>query len=55
MSILKDWKTSELVDFLNSYNRVHSTCPSDALPYRNLYVKVFTELNSRSPLLALIY
>lgn len=55
MKDLKDWTTSELIEFLNSYNRVFEVFPSEALPFQSLYVKAFAELFDRSPLLAMIY
>jgi hypothetical protein len=53
--ILEQWETSELVEFLNSYNRVFETHPSEAIPFQTLYVYAFDELFNRSPLLAMIY
>lgn len=53
--LMKEWKTSELIEFLNSYNRVFEVHPSEALPFQTLYVFAFAELYSRSPLLALVY
>lgn len=52
---IKQWKTSELIEFLNSYNRVFKEDRNKALPYQKLYVKAFNELHNRSPLLALVY
>jgi hypothetical protein len=55
MEIVKDWKTTELIEFLNSYNRVFKENPNEALKYQRLYVEVFAELSIRMPLMALIY
>jgi len=52
---IKDWKLSELIEFLNSYNRVFEVHPNDTLSFRTLYVEVFNELFDRSELLAMLY
>jgi hypothetical protein len=50
-----NWKTSELLEFLNSYNRTFKTEPEEALKYQSLYVDAFAELLERQPLLAMLY
>ena len=52
---IKDWKTSELVEFLCSYNRLYKDDKELQLKYRDLYVAVRFELNRRSPLIAMVY
>lgn len=52
---VKQWTTLELVEFLNSYNRVFKENEVEALKYKELYVEAFNELNKRSPLLAMVY
>lgn len=53
--LIKEWKTSELIEFLNSYNRVFEIHPSEALPFQKLYVFAFAELYERNPLIAMLY
>jgi hypothetical protein len=53
--ITKDWTTLEIIEFLNSYNRVFKTNREEALKYQYLYVLAFNELINRQPLMALLY
>ncbi len=53
--MVKEWKTSELVEFLNSYNRVFNRNQEQALKFQKLYVIVFAELYKRNPLMAMLY
>jgi hypothetical protein len=53
--LVKEWTTSELIEFLNSYNRVYKETQGEALQYQTLYVIAFAELFSRSQLLAMLY
>ena len=60
MSIMKDWTTLELIEFLNSYNRVINKCEElekgqYVSMYQGLYQMAFEELYSRSELLAMAY
>lgn len=55
MSFVKEWTTLELIEFLNSYNRVIKVDEKEALKYKTLYVYAFNELLNRSPLLAMLY
>lgn len=52
---MSEWKTSEILEFLNSYNRVYKDNPEEALKYRIIYVLAFAELHKRSPLLSILY
>lgn len=54
-NITSDWKTSELIEFLNSYNRVFNENHSKTIQYRDLYVNAFAELQYRQPLMSLLY
>ncbi|WP_179880163.1 hypothetical protein [Bacillus cereus] len=53
--MVKDWTTLELVEFLNSYNRVFNTNKQEVLKYQYLYVEAFAELSMRAPLMSLLY
>lgn len=53
--MIKEWKTSELIEFLNSYNRVFKEDSNRALRFQTLYVEVFEELCKRNPLMAMLY
>lgn len=55
MSIVKEWTTLELIEFMNSYNRVYKKDVSKAKKYQPLYVLAFAELHSRSSLLSILY
>ncbi|HDR7263644.1 TPA: hypothetical protein QCW91_002040 [Bacillus cereus] len=55
MNVTKEWTTTELMEFLNSYNRVFKTNPQKAMRLKSLYVSAFDELSKRSKLLAMLY
>ncbi len=55
MNITKEWSTLELMEFLNSYNRVYKQNKDKALKFQKLYVFAFAELHNRSQLLAMTY
>jgi hypothetical protein len=52
---VKAWTTLEIIEFLNSYNRVFKINRAEALKYQELYVSAFAELCERCPLMALLY
>ena len=55
MNVTKEWTTTEIMEFLNSYNRVFKTNPQKAMRFQPLYVSAFDELSKRSKLLAMLY
>lgn len=55
MKIVEEMTTLEMIEFLNSYNRLFAVNQKEALKYRKLYVVVFAELCERQPLIALTY
>ncbi len=55
MSIVKEWTTLELIEFMNSYNRVYKRDENEANKHRELYVLAFAELHNRSSLLSILY
>lgn len=55
MKNIKEWTTTELMEFLTSYNRVLKRNPNEALKFQSLYVLAFAELHDRSELLAMVY
>ncbi len=55
MNVTKEWTTKELMEFLNTYNRVLKTNPQNAMRLKSLYVSAFDELSKRSKLLAMLY
>lgn len=52
---VKEWTTVELIEFLNSYNRVLKADYDRAVKLQPLYVEVFAELSVRQPYMALLY
>lgn len=55
MDIVKNWTTLELIEFLNSYNRIFNIDPAKVDPYKWLYLYAREELSKRSKLLAMLY
>lgn len=52
MNIVKDWKTSELIEFMNSYKNVSK---EEQGRYKDLMVAVREELLLRQPLIGSTY
>ncbi|HDR7066901.1 TPA: hypothetical protein QCW42_004007 [Bacillus cereus] len=53
--MIKQWETSEIVDFLNSYNRVLEVHKEVSEPWKAWYEVAKQELDSRSSLMAMLY
>lgn len=53
--MIKEWTTLELIEFLNSYNRLYKYNKKEALKYNNLYIAVFDEFSNRQPIMAMLY
>ncbi|WP_168898362.1 hypothetical protein [Bacillus sp. ISTL8] len=53
--MIKEWGTSEIVDFLNSYNRVLEVHKEVSEPWKAWYAVAKQELDNRSPLMAMLY
>lgn len=54
-NITKDWTTTEIIEFLNSYNRVFKHNTNESSKYVTIYVHAFEELMKRNPIMALLY
>ncbi|HHB2481353.1 TPA: hypothetical protein ACORDH_002804 [Bacillus cereus] len=53
--MVEQWETSEIVDFLNSYNRVLEVHKEVSEPWKTWYAVAKQELDNRSPLMAMLY
>lgn len=53
MKTVKDWTTTELIEFLNSYNRATNVSEKDK--FKNLYLYAREEIIIRMPIMAVIY
>ncbi|MFC9727543.1 hypothetical protein [Bacillus cereus] len=53
--MIKQWETSEIVDFLNSYNRVLKVHKEVSKPWKVWYTVAKQELDNRNPLMAILY
>ncbi|WP_180226288.1 hypothetical protein [Bacillus cereus] len=53
--MIKHWETSEIVDFLNSYNRVLKVHKEVSEPWKVWYTVAKRELDNRNPLMAILY
>ena len=51
---VKEWTTSELSEFLTSYNRVYELNREIAVPYMDLYIYAYAEFGKRQPMMALL-
>ena len=53
--MLKEWKTLELIEFLNSHSRLSKMGKEEAKQYLELRKLAIKEISSRSRLLAIPY